>query len=139
MRSLFPSEIFLYLGFLGAFYRFRDKVNFPRWALPFPLTIFAIFLVFLLTFNGWHGGTCFGARYLMPAVPFLAIASVPFFIKFKVPYSFLAIWSIVIMFMAAAGTIWIDQNDLRPLNTILAIYLAFLVFGLLLPWQSSTP
>ena len=34
------------------------------------------FLLMNVSFNGWHGGSSFGPRYLIPAIPFLALALV---------------------------------------------------------------
>jgi hypothetical protein len=36
-------------------------------------TVFDAMLLMNASFNGWHGGWCFGPRYLVPAVPFLAL------------------------------------------------------------------
>ncbi|HYC90949.1 MAG TPA: hypothetical protein VEO54_17150 [Thermoanaerobaculia bacterium] len=37
------------------------------------LTIFAIFLLMVASFNGWEGGSSFGPRHILPAIPFLVL------------------------------------------------------------------
>jgi hypothetical protein len=41
------------------------------------LAVFVFFLGFTASFNGWRGGAAHGARYLVPAIPFLAIGVGP--------------------------------------------------------------
>ncbi|HEX6085788.1 MAG TPA: hypothetical protein VF266_14750 [Thermoanaerobaculia bacterium] len=37
------------------------------------LAIFAIFLLMVASFNGWEGGSSFGPRHILPAIPFLVL------------------------------------------------------------------
>ena len=65
-RGLFFASPFLLLAFLGLHrLRRRDAVVI--------FTIAAIFFLAIAGFNGWHGGSAFGPRYLLPMVPLLAI------------------------------------------------------------------
>jgi hypothetical protein len=65
-RGLFFVSPVLLLAFLGAF---RMK----RRELAMIAAIVTIFLVSIAGFNGWHGGSAFGPRYLLPMIPLLAI------------------------------------------------------------------
>ena len=65
-RGLFFASPFLLLSFLGLRrMKRRDVVVIA--------VIFAIFFFAIAGFNGWHGGSAFGPRYLVPVVPLLAI------------------------------------------------------------------
>jgi hypothetical protein len=37
------------------------------------IAIFAVFLFMVASFNGWEGGSSFGPRHLLPAIPFLVL------------------------------------------------------------------
>ena len=37
------------------------------------LSVFAIFLLMVASFNGWEGGSSFGPRHILPAIPFLVL------------------------------------------------------------------
>lgn len=41
-----------------------------------------LFFVVNVTFSGWHAGFACGPRYLIPALPFLVLASIPALIRF---------------------------------------------------------
>lgn len=59
--------------------------------------VFAYFLLFNISFNGWDGGDVAVARYLGPAIPFLSIGLVYGFDRFFQVTSALAILSIAFM------------------------------------------
>jgi len=65
-RGLFFVSPVLLLAFIGAFWMKRRE-------LAMIAAIVAIFLVSIAGFNGWHGGSAFGPRYLLPMIPLLAI------------------------------------------------------------------
>jgi len=46
----------------------------PACANVFQLASFVVLLILNASFNGWHGGYAVGPRYLVPAIPLLAIA-----------------------------------------------------------------
>jgi hypothetical protein len=73
-RGLFHSSPILLLGVYGLGRMLRSGRGAEA------LLFSALALVFLLmnaSFNGWHGGSGFGPRYLIPAVPFLALPLAP--------------------------------------------------------------
>jgi hypothetical protein len=64
---------------------------------------FVILLVLNASFNGWHGGYTVGPRYLLPAVPLLAIALVPAAKRWRELFSAAAALSI--LFNVAVTTV----------------------------------
>jgi hypothetical protein len=66
------------------------------------ISILLFFLLFLLTFNGWHGGWAIGPRYLAPALPFLALPLVAGFARFFKAACALALLSVAITFLVTA-------------------------------------
>jgi hypothetical protein len=69
-RGLFFSSPVLLVGVVGwvAMWRGEKRAE----ALLFS-SILAFFVLFNVSFNGWHGGWGVGPRYLIPALPFLAL------------------------------------------------------------------
>jgi hypothetical protein len=59
--------------------------------------IVAFFLLFNISFNGWHGGWGAVPRYLGPAIPFLALPVTYGFIRFFRTTAALAIVSVLVM------------------------------------------
>jgi hypothetical protein len=119
-RSVFTIMPFLVFGFFGVLVNFRDQPALPLRYRAFPLVIFLTFLLVILSFNGWHGGTCLGPRYFMAALPFIALASVPFFVRYRFFYVLLVCWGILVMVVASSGSIWVAENDFHPLTSILS-------------------
>ena len=65
-RGLFFVSPVLLLAFVGLWrMRRRDAAV--------VLAVFALFLVMVASFNGWEGGSSFGPRHLLPAIPFLVL------------------------------------------------------------------
>ena len=62
----------------------------------------AFFLIFICHFNGWHGGWASGPRYLLPALPFLALPMAPVFTRCLRISCILAVISIAITFLTVA-------------------------------------
>jgi hypothetical protein len=60
------------------------------------IAILVFFLLFIMSFNGWHGGWSVGPRYLAPVLPFLALPLVPGFSRFFKTACGLAVLSLVI-------------------------------------------
>ncbi len=75
------------------------------------------FILMNITFNGWHGGACFGPRYLIPIMPFIIILILATF--YNRPYRFLTLLlllpSIVNMFLGVAISPQAPQNVINPL------------------------
>ena len=65
-RGLFFVSPVLLLAFVGLW---RMK----RRDAAVVLAIFAIFLLMVASFNGWEGGSSFGPRHVLPAIPFLVL------------------------------------------------------------------
>ena len=70
-RGLFFLSPVLILAIAGAIWMIRNHVAVRD--LTIALGVFAVFLLVIISFNGWHGGSAIGPRYLLPAVPFLAV------------------------------------------------------------------
>ena len=65
-RGLFFVSPVLLLAIVGLWrMRRRDAV--------IVLAVFAIFLLMVASFNGWEGGSSFGPRHILPAIPFLVL------------------------------------------------------------------
>jgi len=79
-RGLLFSSPALALGVVGLVVLFRRReFRAEAWLLS---SILAFFLLFITHFNGWHGGWAAGPRYLVPALPFLALPMVFGFMRF---------------------------------------------------------
>jgi hypothetical protein len=137
---LFYSPVLL-LSLIGLFYWWRSKKF-----LPELLVVFCGFVSIFL-FNSasimWWGGFAVGPRYLLPALPFIAVPAVFTIINWKnfplakIIYTVLALWSLIATWgLTIAGqsypsdTIsnplleyawpnWMDGNIARNLGTIL--------------------
>jgi hypothetical protein len=71
-----------------------------------PLLSFGVFLYFLVAtaaFNGWHGGTCFGPRYLIPGLPFLYSLSAFAFPRFRI-FGYIVIFVSAFLMMVVSVT-----------------------------------
>jgi hypothetical protein len=66
-RGLFFVSPVLLLALLGA-WRMRRRRD-----VAVILSIFAIFLLLVASFNGWEGGSSFGPRHILPAIPLLVL------------------------------------------------------------------
>jgi hypothetical protein len=85
-RSLYPAQTHLLFAFIFGYQVFaRSKV--PRTALVFAVIVFINYLLFELTFRIWHGGSCYGARFMTGAFVMMAIFAIPAYQKF--PKTFL--------------------------------------------------
>jgi len=67
-RGLFFMSPVLLLAAVGAWKLWRDRDE--RRSAWFLLLLFALFVGFAVTFNGWTGGSAIGPRYLVPILPF---------------------------------------------------------------------
>ena len=65
-RGLFFVSPVLLLAFIGLW-------KMKRRDAAIVLSIFAIFLLMVASFNGWEGGSSFGPRHILPAIPFLVL------------------------------------------------------------------
>lgn len=78
-----------------------------------------IYLLLISSLNGWQGGSMMGPRYLMPAVPFLALALTPAFARLGRAAALLAIPSILLMTVITAVD---PQVSLRFQNPLVEFY-----------------
>lgn len=99
-RGLFFSAPFLLLGVFGLGALARSRVRRPE-AVLFA-SLLAFFVLFNASFNGWHGGSGVGPRYLIPALPFLGLAATWAFARWPRPSGALAAVSIATMFAFTA-------------------------------------
>jgi hypothetical protein len=70
-RGLFYLSPVLLMALAGAVAMWRSgRMRREFWIIA---SLITIFLAFNISFNGWHGGSAIGPRYLLTIVPFLAI------------------------------------------------------------------
>jgi hypothetical protein len=70
-RGLFFTAPVLLLAFAGAFLMLRKRERVRE--VVAILASFAVLLLINSAFNGWHGGSAWGPRYLIPIFPFLGV------------------------------------------------------------------
>jgi hypothetical protein len=119
-RSIIPSMAYLWFCVPAIFYIYKfKKITLPRFSGWIPLSAFIIYTTFMLSFNGWHGGSCFGPRYMMPLILFMAVFSVPFYWLQKTLYRALLSFSVFVMFMATAIDMMPANIHQSPLKDII--------------------
>jgi hypothetical protein len=77
-------------------------------------SIFACFLLLNASFNGWHGGYSYGPRYLIPALPFLALPLAPAFDRLPRLATTLACLSAAMTLLATAVDPQVPFDEPRP-------------------------
>jgi hypothetical protein len=93
---LFYHPIILF-SFVGITFMFRKYL----WESLLILSVFLFFLVINASWWAWEGGTSFGARHLLPTVPFLMIPLI--FSLQKIPLTILKPFIIVSIFFSILG------------------------------------
>ena len=78
------------------------------------VTMFGVYWLFNASFNGWHGGDVFAPRYLLPAVPFLAVLLTPVYARFSWIAVPPALFSAAIMLLAAIVTPLPPEDRANP-------------------------
>ncbi len=139
-RGLFFFAPVLLMSVAGAIAWFRDGDD--RRSLAAIALIFAIFFLVNASFNGWEGGFGIGARYLVPAIPLLALA-MPRCKGWQRPVLIaLAIVSFAINFAATAVDPQPSGSIPRPLTQYI---LPLLIHGhfspdvpITAPWSAAT-
>lgn len=117
-RGLFFVSPVLLMAFAGAALAWRDRA--ARRDFVIAAAIFATFLYANASFNGWHGGGSFGPRYLLPAIPFLALPL--FHIRGRALIALtaaLGLVSIALQFIATTVDPAPDGGNHRPVVTYL--------------------
>lgn len=100
-RSIAPGQSFLLLGIPGAILILHKKIL-RNYESGFLFSVLILNIVFLLCFNGWHGGSCYGLRYAIPGMLALAFLSVPVFQRIPRIYFILAVLSCVLLFVVTS-------------------------------------
>jgi len=106
-RGLFFVSPILLVALIGMIVMIRKRGMIPIAA------IFAIFLAVNASFNGWEGGFAFGPRYLLPAIPLLAI---PLLFAWRNVFLVVTVISIAIQFAATAVDPTPDGKYHHPLR-----------------------
>ena len=110
-RGLFFSAPVLLMGVYGLLVWARDgRTRAEAWLM---ISILLFFLLFIMTFNGWHGGWAVGPRYLAPALPFLALPLVAGFTRFFKTTCALALLSVAIAVLVTAVDPQAPAGDAR--------------------------
>jgi len=110
-RGLFFISPILLFALVGAVVMIKKRTMVRELA-----AIGAIFFIFLLvnaSFNGWEGGFAFGPRYLMPAIPLLAI---PMLFAWRNILLIVALLSVAMQFLATAVDPMPDGGIRHPLR-----------------------
>jgi hypothetical protein len=118
-RGLFLGAPALLLGAAGFVLWFRSgRLRAEAWL---SVGVLVFFLAFIVTFNGWHGGWAVGPRYLLPAVPFLALPAVLAFARAPAVASAVAAVSVALNLLVTAvdpqsplGNAWMASVEGRP-------------------------
>ncbi len=118
-RAFLPSQPLVLVG-LFILLR-RHLLRFPLLLSKdtLPAIIITCSFAFMLTFNGWHGGNCYGPRYMLPAMILLSVYSIGLYIK--MPKLFLIIMGISysIIFAVTVIDVMPGIKNETPLATIL--------------------
>ncbi|MBZ5639403.1 MAG: hypothetical protein LAO51_11710 [Acidobacteriia bacterium] len=116
-RGLFVSSPILLASLWGAWRAWADGRR--RVEIAVVAAVFVAFLLMNAAFNGWHGGYCFGPRYLVPTVPFVALPLALAFERGPRATACLASVSAAIMLFATAVTPMVPQDVEHPFTGFL--------------------
>ena len=132
-RGLFYISPVLLFAFAGAAIMIRRRTMLRE------LLLIAIIVTLLvlgnISFNGWHGGSAIGPRYLLPIVPLLAIPMVFATSMVRWLWILLAAISISINFLAAA----VDPMPSEPIPAPVTDYYIPVFLHGHLPWLPHQP
>lgn len=112
-RGLLVTSPVLALSAFGIYRMLRSADARPEGILIAGVAV--AYLLQVSAFNGWHGGSAIGPRYLMPAIPFLAIALVPAFDRLPHLTGLLAAASAAVMTMVTAVNPQVDVDIHSPI------------------------
>lgn len=99
-RGVFWLAPVLILGLVGWIVWLREKQWAPEARLG--IAVFAFFFFVNSTFNGYHAGFSAGPRYLVPGMPFLALATVVAFARWRLAGALLLSISLAQQFLLTA-------------------------------------
>lgn len=115
-RGVFMASPFLLFAIPGFVCFWRRKGLHRGLAILFAAS-FLVLLLMNASFNGWHSGASFTARYIVPVFPLLGVLAVS--VPLKSPalrriFVLLAALSLLNMFAAAAYTVTPAEHDSSP-------------------------
>ena len=116
-RGVLLASPFLFFAVPGFIFLWREGGLRRGLALLIALS-FAALLLMNASFNGWHSGASFTARYLVPVIPFVGILAVMAPLKpgwRRGLFGLFAALSLLNMFAVAAYTVTPPENDPSPL------------------------
>jgi hypothetical protein len=116
-RGLFIASPILLLALVGLWWMARDRERRSE-----ALLVAATFLSYLpmnASFNHWEGSYSFGPRYLIPAIPFLALPLTLVFERWPRTSAAVALLSALIVLTATAVTPQIPAPLIHPLSKFL--------------------
>jgi hypothetical protein len=113
-RGLFFTSPVLFLGLIAVFVMGYNRERRPE-ALLFGSVFFA-YLLMNSAFNNWHAGWTFGPRYLIPAIPFIALPLARVFVRIPRLAAGLALISIFMMFLFTAVDPQVTESAANPLS-----------------------
>lgn len=108
-RSIVPTQAYLLLALPGAAWIVRRR-SFPIRHLVFVGSYATVSALFIACFNGWHGGSCFGPRYITPLLALMGLLTVPVFQAIPrvtialLGFSYLSLLCVVSVFIYAPET-----------------------------------
>lgn len=111
-RGLFYISPFLLLGIVGLWRTARSTVRETIVVVGVAFSFFA----FNIAFNGWHGGSAFGPRYLLPLIPLLALSLPSVVERYRLLFMLTAVPSVLANLAAAAVNPLTSRTIARPLN-----------------------
>jgi hypothetical protein len=116
-RGLFVHAPALLVGVAGLLAMLRGR----RLRLEGVLfgAVTAAFLAMNASFNGWHGGSAFGPRYLVPAVPFLALPLAPLLRRWPRSVGAISLVSAGIALLGTTVDVQVPVKVRRPLTEYL--------------------
>jgi len=116
-RGLFFTSPVLLLAALGIGRMFSRRETRDEAFLC--VAMFGAFLVVNAAFDRWHAGFTFGPRYLIPALPFLALGLAPAFDRLPRLTTGLAVVSAALMLLATAVNPQVPNPEKNPVRYLL--------------------
>jgi hypothetical protein len=113
-RGLFVTSPVLVLAVAGLVAMARRPERRPEAALFAGLAV--VYLLLISSMNGWHSGSFVGPRYLMPALPFLALALPPLLARLPRLGAAATAVSIALMTLVTAVDPQVDVRIRNPLR-----------------------
>jgi hypothetical protein len=113
-RGLFFTSPVLLLAALGLVIMASDRRR--RAEAILCVSVFAVYLLMNSAFNHWHAGWTVGPRYLIPALPFLALPGALLFTRLPRLTGVLALASVCVMLLITAVEPQVPSSIRNPLK-----------------------